>query len=123
MIPSANDMRRVAENPRGRTHNPAFDQVLTKAAKVVREAAKQGYGSVAYKIPDYVQGYPVYKIQACAEYMLRVFESKGFSVSQEAVNLVVVRWGEHETATHGVPQTRAPVADDEIGDKFSKLTL
>jgi hypothetical protein len=122
MIPSAVDMRRVSENPRGRAHNPAFDQVLLKAAKVVREAAKQRYGSVAYKIPDYVQGYPVYKIPACAEYVMRVFANKGFAVSLEATNLVVIRWGQHESAAHGVPQTRAPAADDP-DDKFSRLSL
>jgi hypothetical protein len=122
MIPSANDMRRVSECDR-KVHNPAFDQVVMKAAKTVREAAKRKFGAVAYKVPDYVQGFPVYKMAACTEYVRTIFESKGFDVYLEAANIVVIRWRQVSTTAVGVPSIITPAEDSRIDDGFSHLTL
>lgn len=122
MIPSANDMRRVSESDR-KVHNPAFDQIVMKAAKTVREAAKRKFGAVAYKVPDYVQGYPVYKMAACTDYIRTIFESKGFDVYLEAANVVVLRWRQVSTVSVGVPSISTPAEAPELEDGFSHLTL
>ena len=121
MIPSASDMRRVSESDR-KVHNPAFDQIIVKAAKVVREAAKRKYGAVAYKVPDYVHGFPMYKMAACTDYIRNIFEAKGFDVYLEAANIVVLRW--KQVAMHaGVPSIETPRETNELEDGFSHLTL
>ena len=117
MIPSAHDMRRVSDHTRRCAHNPAFDHVLSKAANVVREAAKRKFGSVAYKIPDYVQGYPVYRFSACFDYLAEVFEAKGFEVRSEAGNVIVLIWAAPD------PPARAAPMDGPDGDAFSRLVL
>ena len=122
MIPSANDMRRVSESDR-KVHNPAFDQIVMKAAKTVREAAKRKFGAVAYKVPDYVQGYPVYKMAACTDYIRTIFESKGFDVYLEAANVVVLRWRQVATTNVGVPTINTPTEHSGLNDGFSHLTL
>lgn len=119
MIPSASDMRRVSDGCRMRVHNPAFDHILSKAAKVVRDAAKQKFTSVAYRIPDYVQGFPIYKMDACAEYVANVFASKGYDVERPSEEIVVLRW--EAEVRYGVPTTAG--APDDSGDEFSRLTL
>lgn len=120
MIPSASDMRRVVEGQKVRQYNPAFDYILGKASKTVKDAARQKHSSVAYIIPDYVQGYPIYTSEACAAYVTNVFENKGYSVSLVGEQTLVIRW-EAEPVPFGVP--RAPVVHHQDDDKFSKLTL
>lgn len=119
MIPSASDMRRVSDGQRMRVHNPAFDHIIGKAAKLVRDAAKQKYTSVAYRIPDYVQGFPIYNMDACADYVSSVFSSKGYSVQRPSEEIIVLRWD--DDVHYGVP---APARDDvSPDDVFSRLTL
>jgi len=117
-------MRRVTDGERARTHNPAFDYVVKKAIKVVRDAAKQKHSSVAYCVPDYVQGFPIYSKDACMRYVVSLFERKGYDVRRATEDIIVVRW-EDDPSSAGVPQV--PQADSGrdagVDDVFSRLSL
>jgi len=122
-IPSASDMRRVSEGGRAPAHNPAFDAILVKAAKIVREAAKQGHSSVAYRIPEYVQGFPVYKMIVCRDYLCSVFETKGYSVEHCAPSVVAISWASQRTASSTTACRPLMIEDGPSQDKFAGLTL
>ena len=124
-IPSASDMRRVSQGGARPSHNPAFDTILLKAAKIVREAAKQGHSSVAYSIPDYVQGFPVYKMRVCRDYLSSVFATKGYVVEHCAQSVVAISWATSEACAR--PQQQLMIEDAgalaRTQDKFAGLTL
>ncbi len=113
-VPSAADMRRVA-HAGARSHNPAFDAVVAKAAKAVHRAAAYQQTSVAFPVPSYVQGFPIYKAHDCAEYVGGAFASKGYDVVVSD-GTVVLTWDDG-------PARAGPDAPPDPGDAFSALTI
>lgn len=110
-------MRRVATAGRAAAHNPAFDHILRKAATTVKQAAQQRYGSVAFEIPVFVHGCPIFKPDACAGYLMHVLSSKGFQVSMRTSSVLIVEWA---APAGGAPPPPAAPPPAE-GDRFSRL--
>ena len=103
-LPSAYDMRRMASGERRPIHNAAFDHALSKASKLIKEAARQRHASLAYELPEFVMGCPTFKVQDCVDYVVAAMRCKGFDVKQIGDKVIVVSWEFRSDARSDAPQ-------------------
>ena len=71
-----------------------YDKIYENIEKKIVIASASDYNYLWYEIPEYVMGFPFYKLPECIVYITAKLKSNSFSVDKYDPNILHIQWVE-----------------------------
>ena len=69
-----------------------FDVILLKCCQKIRKCDEVRLTYCVFEIPEYVFGFPLYKLQDCVQYLLTELKKKEFKVKFAFPVTLIITW-------------------------------
>ena len=84
---------RKQQQERNKNKEKCFDVIKNMCLKKIELASKTGKtNSVLFKIPLIMFGYPSYKLESCAKYLIEKIEKRGFKTLLFSQRELIIFW-------------------------------
>jgi hypothetical protein len=72
----------------------AFDKITEQCYKKIEKCVEitRNIFSCLFEVPEFMIGYPLYDLNECLQYVMRILISKGFVVNYSFPRLLLVSW-------------------------------
>jgi len=68
-----------------------FNKIYKNIEKKIQLASNSNFYYVWYEIPEFIIGFPMYKINECKKYIINKIEKDGFQI-EEINNFILIKW-------------------------------
>jgi len=79
-------------NAKLRTRLEIYEKILNRIYNRIDIASNVENTNCVFDIPEYIYGFPIYNIRACAEYLSKKLISNGFHVKYIKPNILYIYW-------------------------------
>ena len=95
-------------NRRKERRNKSFDAVLEKCHEKIKKACKSELYRTLYDVPDFLLGYPIYKLNECILYIYKYLQQDGFIVKYFFPKTLYISWDLKEINNYQNTQLKIP---------------
>ena len=113
-------------NAKLRTRLEIYEKILNRIYNRIDIASNVDNTTCVFDIPEYIYGFPIYNIKACAEYLSRKLISNGFHVKYIQPNILYIYWNYNSSINcisplMNVPYTAEIAYPDSMEPKQTSL--
>ena len=81
-----------AQHERDKIKFKTFNKIFQNIEKKIVLASSSNFFHVWYEFPEFVIGFPMYKMKECKKYVIKLLQNNGFTIEEFKPNIISIEW-------------------------------